>query len=343
MKISKSEFGKVNGEIVYLFSLENDNGIRTSITNYGGIMTTLFVPDKKGTIEDVILGFDNFNSYLKENPCFGVIIGRYANRIAKGTFKIDNETYKLSLNYGTNHLHGGFKGFDKVVWNTEELKNNNEVGLKLSYVSKDMEEGYPGNLAVEVIYSLNNNNEIKIEYFATTDKMTHVNLTQHNYYNLSACKTDIREHLLTLNTAKYTLVNDELIPTGELANVSGTPLDFLKGKKIGQALDQIDGIDHNFVQVDYDGSLKLIAKAEEPISGRVMEVFTTQPGIQIFTGNFLDGSLTGKYGLKYRKHDGFCIESQHFPDSPNHPHFPSTILVPGQKYHESTIFKFSVI
>ena len=340
MNISKTEFGKVNGETVYLFTLENDKGIKTSITNFGGIMTSLFVPDKNGKSEDIVLGFDNLGDYLKDHPYFGALIGRFGNRIAKGSFKIDNHEYKLAINNGPNHLHGGIKGFDKVVWKAEEIKEAGKVSLKLSYVSKDMEEGYPGTLSVEVIYYLNNSNELGIEYFASTDKKTVINLTQHNYYNLNACKSDVKSHVLKMNCSKYTPVDDGSIPTGELANVAGTPFDFTKAKTLGKDLDASGGYDHNFVLDNYDGSLKQIAVMEEPASGRVLELFTTQPGTQLYTANYLDGSLTGKNGIKYQKHYAFCLETQHFPDSPNKPNFPSVILEPGKKYHELTVHKF---
>jgi aldose 1-epimerase len=341
MNISKAEFGKAHGEIVYLFTLENDKGLKTSITTYGGIMTSLFVPDKNGKLEDIVLGFDNLGDYLKDHPYFGALIGRFGNRIAKGSFKIDNKDFKLAINNGPNHLHGGIKGFDKVIWKSQEIKESDKVGLKLTYLSKDMEEGYPGNLSVEVIYTLNNSNELGIEYFATTDKKTVLNLTQHNYYNLNACKTDVKEHILTLYTSKYTPVDAGSIPTGELVKVSGTPFDFLKAKKLGKDLDAAGGYDHNFIIDNYDGSLKPVATIEDTISGRVMELLTTQPGTQLYTANYLDGSLTGKSGIKYKKHYAFCLETQHFPDSPNKPNFPSTLLEPGKTYHEVTIHRFS--
>lgn len=342
MNISKAEFGNVNGETVYLYTLENNNGVKTSITNYGGLMTTLFVPDRSGNPGDIVLGFDNLDNYLKEHPYFGAVIGRYGNRIANGTFKIDGIAYKLAVNNGPNHLHGGIKGFDKVIWKAAEIKNTREVALKLTYLSKDMEEGYPGNLSVEMIYSLNNDNELKMEYFATTDKKTHINLTQHNYYNLNACKKDIKDHILTLYCDQYIPVNESSIPLSKATNVEGTPFDFRKPKKIGDDIDKAGGYDHSFVNTKYDGSMKLIAKVEDPLSGRVMEVFTTQPATQFYSANFLDGSLTGKYGIKYQKQDALCLETQHYPDSPNRPEFPSTILEPGKLYHQATIYKFSV-
>lgn len=342
MKINKVLFGEVAGNPVYLFTLENDFGIKTSITNYGGIMTTLFVPDRNNNPGDILLGFDNLNDYLKDHPYFGTLVGRYGNRIANGKFIIDGKEYKLAMNNGANHLHGGLKGFDKVIWEVEEFQKNDEVGIKLNYLSKDMEEGYPGNLDTVVLYSLTNSNEIKIEYFAKTDKTTHVNLTQHNYYNLNACDSDVREHVVTFWASKYTPVDSGLIPTGELKNVAGTPFDFRNPKAIGKDIDQIDmGYDNNFVVDNFDGTLKRIAHVEEKISGRIMEVFTTEPGFQLYTANYLDGSLKGKNGVVYNKQYAFCIETQHFPDSPNKQNFPTTLLKPGDEYHQVTIYKFS--
>jgi aldose 1-epimerase len=343
MKVNKTLFGKISGEDIYLFTLENDNGIKTSVINYGGIMNTLSVPDKKGISEDILLGFDNLDDYLKDHPFFGALIGRYGNRIAGGKFNIDGKEYKLAINNEPNHLHGGNKGFDKVVWKAAEFTRTGEVGVQLEYLSKDMEEGYPGNLKVAVSYSLTNNNEVKIEYTASTDKKTQINLTQHNYYNLNACKTDVKEHILTLWASKYTPVDDGSIPTGELAQVAGTAFDFRNPKKLGKELESVGmGYDHNFVVDNYDGTLKRIAHVEEPVSGRVMEVFTTEPGVQLYTANWLDGSLTGKGGIVYKKHYAYCLETQHFPDSPNKPTFPSTLLEPGKTYKQTTIYKFSV-
>ena len=342
MKISVLPFGKVNNAPVSLYTLENDNGIKTSITNYGGIMTSLYVPDRSGKTEDIVLGFNSIDGYLGEHPYFGALIGRFGNRIGKGTFELDGVTYKLAINNGPNHLHGGLKGFDKVIWDVEQYEKPGEVGIKLQYFSKDMEEGYPGNLKTEVLYSLTNSNELRMEYFAETDKKTHVNLTQHNYYNLNGCKSDVREHILAIWASKYTITDADLIPTGELGNVAGSAYDFRNPKKIGTDIDKINmGYDDNFIIDNFDGSLRRIALVEERQSGRVMEVYSTQPGVQLYTANWLDGTLTGKNGEKYKKQFGFCLETQHFPDSPNKPAFPSTILEPGQKYHQLTVHKFS--
>lgn len=343
MKVSKSLFGKISGEDIYLFTLENDKGMKTSVTNYGGIMNTLVVPDKYGKAEDILLGFDNLEDYLKDHPYFGVLCGRYGNRVAKGKFSIDGVEYTLAINNEPNHLHGGIKGFDKVIWKGTEVQNPDEVGVKLEYTSKDMEEGYPGNLKVTVYYWLTNNNEIKIEYTATTDKKTHLNLTQHNYYNLNGCKSDVKDHTLTFWASKYTPVDSGSIPTGELASVAGSAFDFRNPKKLGKDLESIGlGYDHNFVVDNYDGMLRRIALVEEPISGRVMEVHTTEPGVQLYTANYLDGSIKGKAGIIYKKHYAFCLETQHFPDSPNRPNFPSTLLEPGKTYTQETVYKFSV-
>lgn len=343
MKVSKSLFGKISGEDIYLFTLENDKGMKTSVTNYGGIMNTLVVPDKNGKAEDILLGFDNLEDYVKDHPYFGVLCGRYANRIAKGKFSIDGVEYKLAINNEPNHLHGGVKGLDKVIWKGTEVQNSDAVGVKLEYTSKDMEEGYPGTLKVTVCYWLTNNNEVKIEYTATTDKKTHINLTQHNYYNLNACKSDVKDHTLTFWASKYTPVDGGSIPTGELAPVAGSAFDFRNPKKLGKDLESIGlGYDHNFVVDNYDGMLRRIALVEEPTSGRVMEVHTTEPGVQLYTANYLDGSVKGKDGIVYKKHYAFCLETQHFPDSPNRPNFPTTLLEPGKTYTQETVYKFSV-
>ena len=300
--------------------------------------------DKNGKYEDIMLGFDKLQDYINNpSPYFGALIGRYANRIAKGKFKLDGKEYTLAQNNGVNHLHGGIKGFDKVVWNAEELKDSNDVGLKLSYLSKDGEEGYPGNLKVSVTYKLTDNNELTINYEAETDKSTPVNLTYHGYFNLTAGKTDVLNHELMLNSDKYLIVNSSIIPTGEIANVTGTPFDFKTFHKIGERIAKVDGgYDNCFVINNYNGSLQLAAKAYEPESGRTLEVWTTEPGIQFYSGNFLDGKITGKNNIVYKQHYGFSLETSHYPDAPNQPAFPSTILKPGIKYHHYTVFKFGV-
>jgi len=343
MKIKKEHFGKTNdGKNVDLFYLTNKNGTVVKITNYGGIITSIIVPDKNGKFDDIVLGFNTLNKYLKAHPYFGAIIGRYANRISKAKFFLNGNEYKLATNNGKNHLHGGIKGFDKVLWKAKEIKKENEICLKLSYLSKDGEEGYPGNLSIIVTYSLTNNDELKIDYEAETDKATPINLTNHSYFNLKgAGKSDILSHVLTIYADKYTPVDKGLIPTGELKKVKGTPMDFLKPYAIGLRIKEVKGgYDHNFVLNHKKGILSPAARVYEPETGRVIEILTTQPGIQFYSGNFLNGTIKGKNGKQYNKHYGFCLETQHFPDSPNLPNFPSTILKPGEKYSQTTIYKF---
>ncbi len=343
MKIKKEYFGKTNdGEEVDLFTLTNKNGIMLKITNYGGIITSMMVPDKSGKFDDIVLGFNTLNEYLKGHPYFGAIIGRYANRISKAKFLLNGNKYKLAANNGENHLHGGIKGFDKVLWKAKEIKKDEEIGVKLSYLSKDGEEGYPGNLSIIVTYSLTNNDELKIKYEAETDKTTPVNLTNHSYFNLKGPGvSDTLNHTLTIYANKYTPVDKGLIPTGELKKVKDTPMDFLKPCSIGLRIKEVKGgYDHNFVLNHAKGILSLAARVFEPETGRTMEILTTQPGIQFYSGNFLDGTIKGKNGKQYNKHYGFCLETQHFPDSPNNPNFPSTILKPGEKYIQTTIYKF---
>jgi aldose 1-epimerase len=343
--MKKEAFGQTaEGIPVDLYTLTNGKGMTVKITNYGGIVTSIVVPDSAGNPGDVVLGFDSLSGYLKEHPFFGALVGRYGNRIAKGRFKLDGKEYKLATNNGPNHLHGGIKGFDKVVWQAEEVNNGQEPGLKLTYLSKDGEEGYPGNLSVTVVYTLTQNNELKIDYTATTDKATPVNLTNHSYFNLAAGKAEnALQHQITINADRYTVVDATLIPTGELRPVKGTPFDFNTPHTIGERIANVEGgYDHNFVLSAAQGSSAPVVRVSEPTSGRVMEVYTDQPGVQFYSGNFLDGSLTGKGGTKYVKHYGFCLETQHFPDSPNQPKFPSTILKPGETYHTVTTYKFSV-
>ena len=344
MSINKEAFGTTpDGKAVDLYTLTNANGLKAEIMTYGGIVTKLQAPDRNGNFADIVLGFDSLDEYIKGHPYFGAIIGRYANRIAKGKFTIDGTEYTLATNNGRNHLHGGIKGFDKVVWNAKELKTEQAVGVELSYRSGDGEEGYPGNLSCIVSYTLTNDNELKIGYEAETDKPTIVNLTNHSYFNLAGHDSgSILGHELMLNADRYTLADDELIPTGEIKSVKGTPLDFTKPMAIGSRIEQVKGgYDHNYVINNLDGSLTLAASVYEPKTGRVLEAFTTQPGVQLYTGGFLDGSNKGK-GAVYNKYNGFCLETQHFPDSPNKPAFPSVVLKPGEKYTQLTIYKFSV-
>jgi aldose 1-epimerase len=341
MSITKKPFGKVDGKEVYLFTLKNKNGMIVKITNYGGIVTSILTPDRNGRFDDVVLGYDNLDGYLKDTPYFGALVGRYANRIANGKFTIDGKEYSLAINNGPNSLHGGIKGFDKVVWDAEQFETGNGAGVKLHYLSKDGEEGYPGNLDIYVTYTLTNDNELKIDYSATGDKPTPVNLTHHSYFNLAGTTgRDILGQKLFIDADKYTVVDKNLIPTGELRDVTGTPMDFRKPETVGNRIDEVEGgYDHNYV-LNNNGKLTKIAELYDTVTGRVMDVFTTEPGIQFYSGNFLDGSITGKKGIVYRKHFGLCLEAQHFPDSPNHPEFPNTILRPDEKYTQTTIYKF---
>jgi aldose 1-epimerase len=343
MSIQKESFGQTaDGKQVDLYTLTNVNGLKAKITNYGATLVSLEVPDRDGELTDITLGYDTLAGYIDDTAYFGVTAGRYANRIAKGKFKLNGTEYQLSTNEGKNHLHGGNKGFNKKVWRAEEVKTENAVGVKLAYTSKDGEEGYPGNLACTIIYTLTNNNELQISYEAETDKPTVVNLTHHSYFNLAGQGPgDILGHELMLNADRYTPVDEGRIPMGEIASVKDTPMDFTKPMAIGTRIDQVPGgYDFNYVLNNGEGSLALAARVYEPTSGRVMEIYTTEPGIQFYSGNFLDGSITGKAGKVYNKHYGFCLEAQHFPDSPNKPNFPSTVLKPGQKYTQLTVHKF---
>jgi aldose 1-epimerase len=349
--VQRNDFGKTpEGQNVDIYTLTNSRGAEAKITNYGGIVTSLKVPDRTGHLSDVVLGFDNLDAYLKGHPYFGAIIGRYGNRIAKGRFSLNGAEYKLAVNNGANHLHGGIKGFDKVVWNAGPLKVANGVALVLTYQSKDGEEGYPGNLSIKVTYTLTNRNELKIEYSATTDKDTVINLTHHSYFNLAGQgEGDILKHSLFLNANRFTPTDEGSIPTGELRSVRKTPFDFLQATEIGARINQPDqqlqfgkGYDHNFVLNGKMGTMRLGARVYEAGTGRVMEVWTTEPGMQFYTGNFLDGTLTGIDGKVYQQRYGFCLETQHYPDSPNQPKFPSTVLRKGGRYHTVTVYKFSV-
>jgi aldose 1-epimerase len=348
--ITKQAFGTTrDGKRVELYTLTNSHGLEVRAMTYGGIIVSLRVPDQKGQLDDVVLGYDTLDGYLKSSPYFGAIIGRYGNRIAKGKFTLDGKSYTLAINDGPNSLHGGVKGFDKVVWHAEPFEKKGAVGVVFNYTSPDGEEGYPGTLQVTVTYTLNDQNELLFDYHATTDQATPVNLTNHSYFNLAGDgQRDILGHLLMLNADRFTPVDKTLIPTGELRSVKGTPFDFTQPTAIGARIDQKDeqlifgrGYDHNFVINRTGPGLVLAARVQEPTTGRVMEVLTTEPGIQFYSGNFLDGTLTGKGGHVYQHRYGFCLETQHYPDSPNHPNFPSTILRPGQTYRSKTVYRFS--
>ena len=348
--VQTAPFGDVRGAPVDLFTLTNAHGMEIRLTNYGGIVTHLFVPDAEGTAEDIALGYDTLAEYLESSPYFGSLVGRYGNRISGASFTLDGETFALAANNGPNHLHGGERGFDKVVWAAEPFEEPGRRGVRLAYVSPDGEEGYPGALRVEVTYALTDENAFEIDYRATTDKATPVNLTQHTYFNLAGIGNgDILDQELTLHADRFTPVDEGLIPTGILQPVEGTPFDFTEPAAIGARIDADDtqierggGYDHNFVLSMEAGVLKHAARVTDPASGRVMDVHTTEPGVQFYTGNFLDGSLSGK-GVSYGKRSGFCLETQHFPDSPNQDAFPSTILRPGETYASRTIYSFDVL
>jgi aldose 1-epimerase len=348
--VKRESFGSVAGTPVEQFTLTNANGIEVRATNYGGIITSLKTPDRTGALGDIVLGFESIDGYLGDHPFFGAIIGRYGNRIAKGRFTIDGTEYKLATNNGPNHLHGGNKGFDKVIWKAEPLPSMpGQSAVAFTYTSADGEEGYPGKLMIEVTYTLTNNNELIVDYLARTDKPTHVNLTQHSYFNLAG-DGDILGHELTIDADRYTPVDATLIPTGELAPVEGTPFDFRKstaiGARINDAHPQIkngSGYDHNWVlnRRDLGPDLQRAARVVEPKSGRTLEVATMEPGMQFYAGNFLDGKLIGKGGKSYGHRSGFCLETQHYPDTPNQKDFPTTLLKPGDEYKTRTVFVFA--
>lgn len=342
-------FGKSpDGKEVFVYTLKNSNGVEARIMTYGGTLLSLKVPDKDGKIADVVLGYDSLSQYVANSPYFGALIGRYGNRIGNARFKLEGKEYTLAANNGPNSLHGGIKGFDKVVWKVNEADSKPGTSLALTYLSKDGEEGYPGDLSVEVVYTLTDSNELRIDYKATTDKPTVLNLTNHSYFNLAgAGNGNVLKHVLMIDADRFTPVNSTLIPTGKLESVKGTPMDFTKPTPIGahinddnQQLKYAGGYDFNWVLNKKDEELALAARVEEPTSGRVMEVYTTEPGLQFYSGNFLDGTNIGKGGVKYEHRFGFCLETQHFPDSPNKPNFPSTELDPGKTYKSTTIYKF---
>jgi aldose 1-epimerase len=354
-ELRRAPFGRTaDGQPVELFTLTNAHGVEVQLTNYGGIITALKTPDRSGRFDDIVLGYDSLNGYLRNSPYFGAIVGRYGNRIAKGRFTLDGTTYHLAINNGPNSLHGGIRGFDKVVWNAEPFRNDGAEGVALEYTSADMEEGYPGTLRARVTYSLTEDNRLIVDYQATSDKPTPINLTQHSYWNLAGDGSrDILAHVLTINADSMTPVDSTLIPTGEILQVAGTPFDFRTPMAIGARIDQRQntqiryggGYDHNFVLNRggaATGSLLHAAHVAEPSTGRTLDIFTTEPGIQFYSGNFLDGTITGKAGHIYRHRYGLALETQHYPDSPNHPNFPSTILRPGQQYRSRTVFAFGV-
>ncbi len=344
--VQAESFGQTpDGQQVMLYKLTNASGLRAGVIEYGAILVSLEVPDRQGKTEDIALGFDDLESYIKRNPLFGATVGRYANRIANASFTLDGTEYKLTANAGKNHIHGGGnKRFDRVVWKGQPFQNDQGAGVRLTHLSRDGEEGYPGNLDCTVTYTLTNKNELEISYKATTDKPTIINLTNHSYFNLAgAGNGDVLGHEIMINADQYTPAGEGLIPTGEISGVKGTPLDFTEPRMIGSRISQLvetRGYDHNYVLTKSNGPLSLAARVYEPTSGRVMEAYTTEPGMQFYTANGMR-DLKGKGGKVYNRHYGFCLETQHFPDSPNKPHFPSVVLHPGETYDTVTIFRFS--
>jgi aldose 1-epimerase len=341
VNITKKHFGQMpDGAEVYLYTLTNDLGFEVAIINYGGAITSLKVPDREGVLGDIVLGYETLDDYIRNPRYFGALIGRHANRIALGKFSLNGVEYQLDQNNGVNHLHGGFKGFDKRVWNASEEQTSESAVLHLEYLSKDGEEKYPGAVTAVVSYRLLDD-QLRIDYGATTDTDTIVNLTNHSYFNLKGEGT-ILDHELMLNADSFTPVLEDLIPTGEIKAVEGTPMDFRQGKRIGAEISNVTGgYDHNFVLNYSDGSLRSAGRLCEEGTGRVVEILTTQPGMQFYSGNFLDGSLVGKNGIVFHKYTGLCLEPQHFPDAPNHPNFPSTVLRAGEEYRLTTVFRFS--
>ncbi len=349
MSISRADFGAANGSAVDLYTLTNAQGVTAKIATYGGTWVSLLAPDRQGQPGDVLLGFDSLAGYLGDHPYFGSLVGRVGNRIARGHFELGGVAYELACNNGPNHLHGGPGGFHRAVWRAEVRADGDEPSLALSYLSRDGEEGYPGNLAVTVVYTLTAKNELRLDYSASTDRDTIVNLTNHAYFNLSG-GGDVLGHQIQIDAARFVPVGPDLIPTGELRAVAGTPMDFRAGQPIGARLPSDDeqiasalgGYDHCWALDHPAGQLGRAARVTEPGSGRVMEVFTTQPGVQFYTGNFLDGTLAGKRGQRYEKYAGLCLETQHFPDAPNQPQFPSIVLRPGETYQQTTVYQFLV-
>ncbi len=351
MPLEKSSYGKLaDGTPVDRYRLRNETGMQLEVTNYGCIITSLSVPDRDGKSENVVLGFPSLDAYTRRHPYFGCVVGRYCNRIAKGHFQIDGKDYALAANDGANHLHGGLNGFDKAVWQVEDVSDASSLGLKFRHVSPDGDEGYPGELRCEVVYRMpRHQNELQVEYRATTNQPTHVNLTQHTYFNLAGeASGSILDHELTLFADQFTPVDDGSIPLGDLQPVEGTPFDFRQATVIGQRINLADeqlkrgkGYDHNWVLRRHGSELELAARLRDPKSGRVLEVLTTEPGIQFYSGNYLDGTNVGTSGKPYAHREGLCLETQHFPDTPNHASFPSTVLSPGKTYQSKTVFRFS--
>jgi aldose 1-epimerase len=349
--VTRAPFGKLpDGTAVEAFTLTNANGMEVRAITYGAIITHLKAKDRAGKLDDIVLGYDDLAGYVKQNPYFGAIVGRYGNRIAKGQFTIDGKTYTLAKNNGPNHLHGGIKGFDKVVWKGEPFEKGGDVGVVFTHVSPDGDEGYPGTLTARVTYTLTPKDELRVDYLASSDKATHVNLTQHTYFNLAGPGTrDILDHRLRIDADRYTPVDETLIPTGELAQIAGTPFDFRQPHAIGERInaDHVQlkhgkGYDHNFVLNRKAAGLAEVIEVSEPTTGRTLRIATTEPGVQFYSGNFLDGTIKGKGGRVYQQRYGFCLETQHYPDSPNKPNFPTTLVRPRQDYRTTTVFTFGV-
>jgi aldose 1-epimerase len=349
--VSQAPWGRTpDGTRVDLYTLRNATGIEARIATLGGVITVLRAPDRSGVLDDVVLGHDEVGGYAPNRGYLGALVGRYANRMAGGTFTLDGTKYLLARNNGPNHLHGGARGWDQAVWRAKPFERESEAGVVLTHTSKDGDEGYPGTVSAEVTYTLTDRNSLRVDYRATTDKATVINLTQHSYFNLAGARAaDILGHELTIDADRYTPVDDALIPTGELVPVAGTPFDFRTPTAIGARIANDDvqlkrgrGYDHNFVLTRQGDGLSLAARVYEPLTGRTLEIATTEPGIQFYSGNFLDGTITGKGGRAYGHRSGFCLETQHFPDSPNHPDFPSTVLRPGAQYQSTTVFTFGV-
>jgi aldose 1-epimerase len=347
----KHMFGTLaDGQEVFLYTLVNKSGMQATITNYGAAVISLLVPDRTGKLEDVVLGYDSLIGYVKDKAYFGAIVGPYGNRIAKGKFTLDGKQYRLTINDGENHLHGGAHGFNKALWRAEPMQTDSTQSLKLTYTSPDGEDGYPGNITVQVVYTLNDSNELVIDYTGTADRPTILNPTHHSYFNLSGSLTKtILDDQLMINADYFTPVDKELIPTGKLAKVDNTPMDFRRptavGARINDSFEQLrfgKGYDHNWVINNYDGTVREAATLYDSVSGRFMEVWTDQPGLQFYSGNFLDGTIKGKKNTVYNHRTGLCLEAQHFPDSPNEPDFPSVVLRPGMTYKQQTIYKFGV-
>jgi aldose 1-epimerase len=347
--VTSQPFGKTpDGKEVSLYTLKNSKGMEARIMTYGGTVVSLKVPDRSGALGDVVLGYDTLGDYIKASPYFGCLVGRYGNRIAKGKFSLNGAQYTLATNNNENHLHGGIKGFDKVIWSATILKDKPDATLELKYVSPDGEEGYPGALSVTAVYSVTDKNELRLDYTASTDKPTVCNLTHHSYFNLAG-KGDILNHAVKISADAFTPVDSTLIPTGELKPVEGTPFDFRKATTIGARIKAEDqqlkfglGYDHNWAFKKPVGKLTSMARVQEPTTGRIMEVLSTEPGLQFYSGNFLDGTNVGKGGIAYQFRNGFCMEPQHYPDSPNKSQFPSVTLNPGQAYHNTIVYRFSV-